>query len=487
MENTSVVRPFIPQATQELMASTDPISREREKAAQLIQKHVRGHLVRKSFLPSSLYERYRPLLMRLKETNFEGVDRASCGSTSVYFPREMPEVIFKASGEARAVTRWNQMERVRSILREQGSSHLVVPRANLCESFLIEERLPIAQSVFDSMECYLAQPRAFDLTVREATRLFSRVYLDDLLGGKSIGWNHLSRDQLSIRYDNFPLYLEAKGPVIEGKIGLIDLESIEDTEDPQEALCILARIFPLHIEMITEEARKLGMNFDESKLQEASEAGREYLENGFSGHKDLLERKGITFQNFDSPFQVSRERLPGIIEKVFAKLTQQCPLFGGMSWHQRSFWNLDFLDSQYNLKDEWPCVPSELPKDQFKAFLDQAIPMAIEHIGVIIRLAQNATKESPTFHGVHSFGDVLKFRSPKVSFKGLYAQSVYPVRLPENPVVSLIRSTLRMSDHEKAREFSKWIVCSIMDVLVEGGDIFLFDQDTGYDDCWVRY
>ena len=89
----------------------------------------------------------------------------------------MPEVVLKNSGRHIAVKRFHQMQKVRKILEAQGSTHLVIPKANLCQEFFVEQRLPINTDSLYNMGLYLAHSNFFDDAVREMTRLYSKVYI----------------------------------------------------------------------------------------------------------------------------------------------------------------------------------------------------------------------------------------------------------------------------------------------------------------------
>lgn len=152
------------------------------------------------------------------------IPQAQGGSTRVYLPKEMPEVVLKSSGRTEAIKRFHQMQEVRSILDSQNSSHLIIPKVNLCQEFLIEQRLPINADSYYNMGLYLSQPELFDEAVRELTRLFSRIYLSDLVNWQINPLRNIEGVEDFVRYDNLPMYVIEENGKKKGKIGLIDLE-----------------------------------------------------------------------------------------------------------------------------------------------------------------------------------------------------------------------------------------------------------------------
>ncbi|MBS0628460.1 MAG: hypothetical protein JSS09_09660, partial [Verrucomicrobia bacterium] len=162
---------------------------------------------------------YQKLLTKATHAD---MPKAWGGKTVVYLPKEASKIAIKLSGNEYANRRFQEMESTRAILKEQKSTHLVIPKAIICGNFLLEERLPILGETLHNMGIYIANPSLFDNAVREMVRLFSRVYLSDLISPQQHPMNKIVGD--SVRYDNLPLYIEEENGVKKGKIGLIDLE-----------------------------------------------------------------------------------------------------------------------------------------------------------------------------------------------------------------------------------------------------------------------
>lgn len=278
-------------------------------AATTIQKCFRGHLARKALLPAS-YKTYAAQCQ--KASTFS---RALGGNTPVYLPKEMPSVVLKRSGRRQAIGRFHQMQQVRSVLSKQNATHLKIPRANLCQNFLIEERLPIRASSIHNMGVYALQPELFDEAVREMTRFFSAMSLGDLIS-RDKGWfGDIEGVDDQVRYDNLPLYIVEKNGKKEGMLGLIDLEQSKSGPSPG-ALAELARIFPYHVDVIKDEAGRLNLPIDEKGIQAAANKGKKYLDVAFNKHHQWLKKKNVPTLKDAQAFSVSPQTMEKLIDRV---------------------------------------------------------------------------------------------------------------------------------------------------------------------------
>jgi hypothetical protein len=287
---------------------------EYNQAATTIQRNFRGFLARKSFLPNHLFPQIIKECKRASGPEVDSIPKATGGKTPVYLSLTMPEIVLKETGAAKGRARFHQMQWVKSILDIQKSSHLVVPKATLCKNFIVEERLPINPDAFHNMRLYSLFPEAFNEAVREITRLFSKANLPLLV---KVSSHPLAYKEREIRYDNIPFFIVEKDGRKQGKIGLIDLERIED-KPSSRGLIDLARIFPIHIEIIKKEAESLQMRvkigdgqtaFD--ALDEAANWGKRYLSKGFTKHFHWLQRNHL-LSTCNKSIEISLQ----IIEKV---------------------------------------------------------------------------------------------------------------------------------------------------------------------------
>jgi hypothetical protein len=302
---------------EETFQSYDENRKKTIKAVTAIQKYFRGWFGRKPYLYNGLYAEYHLQCQKTRGPESRRIPRAEWGKTKVYLPEEMPAVVLKNSGEKEAVRRFHQMTEVRAILNSQKSSHLIIPKANVCEDFLVEERLRINVDSYYNMEVYLSHSELFNEAVSELTRLFSKIYIGDLVSYQNHPLGHIEGVEDFVRYDNLPLYVVEEKGKKKGKIGLIDLEDVKN-EPNFKSVETLVRIFPLHLDVIKNEAIKFKIKFNQDLLLLSARKGKKYLQVGFADHLEWLKQKGVFGKNFRQPFEISSQRV-----KEVAALLQQ--------------------------------------------------------------------------------------------------------------------------------------------------------------------
>lgn len=185
--------------------------------------------------------------------------QANIGACTVHFPKGIPQVVLKyctetknSRGSLSAYGRLNKMDQGRSVLKEIGSKHLIIPLARIHKRELIEQRLPVDCGFWEQTTLYLNNPEKFTAAIQELTEFCRHAHIGDLINHNN-NTGFIQSSGPMIRYDNLPIYLE-NGV---GKIGLIDLEQLTLTKDlfaPE--IATLAQIFPLHIEEILKVAEK---------------------------------------------------------------------------------------------------------------------------------------------------------------------------------------------------------------------------------------
>jgi hypothetical protein len=433
-------------------------------AANALQKIWRGYTARRGYLSNPGYAIYQPQCKSVLEGT--EMPRASSGNTQVYFPPATPSIILKQSGKQEAIDRFSGMQRVLHILRSQGSSHLVIPRAALCGPFLVEDRLPISSDDYINMQRYIDNPRAFDEAVLEMTRLFSKVHLTDLVSRQIHPISNIVGN--TIRYDNLPLYIE-NGV---GKIGLIDLEHIVDTPSspgnrdfgfsvPSSPSEILARIFPYHVDIIVEESNKLKMACTESHVRRSAKQGYEFLQKGYIDHLNWLQQKKITTQNFNQFFEITPNRIEMIVENLTEKFLRRKNIIGIITKNLTEIF----------LRKNVPCLTQEL--------IDQSVRIIISDIETVLLDTESVTIPST----IDTDADLVFFRSPTFKRIKLYSNLMDHFEsldnwqnwknwraLYENVIRDLIESTCNE--------------------LVKGGEIFSYDpnyRSECHELCWIRY
>lgn len=291
-----------------------------DKAARIIQRNVRPFLRRQGVLSSAALPDYKPLC---DWDVLEEMPEADGGFTRVCLPVPYPEIVFKACHNSEF--RFTLTRIFRKELKEMGCSHLIVPRAIPVNSFLIEERLPITIDSLDNMRLYCSQPELFDEAVREMVKFSSKWDLtSDLLDIRNHPLSRNAEVEGFVRYDNLPLYKVSIDGVEQGRLGLIDLERISAAE-PGDSLTSLARLFPLHHDIIREEADGNGIPYDDEALSTAVADGKKYLAVGYADHDRWLQEKNVSNNVEDWKIELSQERmdqLKKIVEKELLSMNE---------------------------------------------------------------------------------------------------------------------------------------------------------------------
>lgn len=437
------------------------LNSENVKKVTDIQKYVRGFLVRKHLLSPDLYPEYRAHCEAAKDKKCS-MPKAKSGETPVYLPKEMPSVVLKKSGKQKAISRFHQMSEVRNILEAQGSTHLVIPKANLCKEFLVEERLPINIDSYHNMELYLSQPELFNEAVREMARLFSVCHLGDLVNKQVHPLSHIENIGDEVRYDNLPFYVVEENGKKEGKIGLIDLESFTKVPNPGD-FNVLARIFPLHLNLIKEEASKLGVKIDLKTFEASAEKGVKSLKVGFTDHLEWLKKKGF-IENYFQLFELSPERekeLAGLIQEELLKLNNET--------------NDLFRNKGLIGKLQKPLF-KENPEKMANELAPKIVPLIINNIKSQIQQSQEGMKVSKE---QMTEGELVSLRSPMIKRNNLH----------EGLDTFIIENTM-VEGFSGPKDTAEQLVFVVMQALAKGGEIFYYDPVYYAHPkslCWIRY
>lgn len=444
-----------------------PADSPEDKAAIIIQKYIRGYLARKPFLPRSLFPQYFAQCEKANGPESSSIPQALGGKTRVYLPKKMPEVVLKNSGQEDAIKRFHQMQEVRSILDSQNSTHLIIPKARLCGNFLVEQRLPIKVDSYHNMELYLSRPQIFDEAVREMTRLFSKVYLSDLVGYQIIPLGHIADVEDFVRYDNLPFFIvENEGKKL-GKIGLIDLEHIQNGPT-SESLEVLVRIFPYHLDIIKEEAEKLHMEIDNASLENAAKRGKKYLQAGFADHLKWLKQKDISTETPPQPFEVNKERitkLKVLVEEELLKLNR-----GENNHYKRIGYQFTPLKNFF----------IEDPKKAAKEHAECIVLKIIANIKSQIEKQQEEKNKKPI-----SESELVSFRSLIIKRLKLYEGVDKLIKISPNA-----QFNIDFWEICEAKNISEQLIYVVIQELVNGGELFFFDPayyTNAHCLCWLRY
>jgi len=460
------------EANQPKLIAVNPPDDAKNKVAPIIQKYIRGYLARKPYLPLHLYKHYKIECDRVYGSESQSIPKAKGGQTKVYLPIKMPQLVLKHSGQKNARSRFHQMQEVSSILKSQNSKCLIIPKANLCGDFLVEQRLPINVDSYHNMGLYLSDPSAFNDAVRELTRLFSRLYLSDLVSYQLMPLGHIHGVGDFVRYDNLPLYLVEEDGKKVGKIGLIDLEHIEKGPNPR-GLETLVRIFPLHLSIIKEEARLIEMTVNDDLLQPFAEMGKKYLQVGYTDFLTWLKETDKTDETFSKPsqhFEVGLERtkeLNILLKDELLKLNKGTnDFFKEMCYvgdPQKDFLVEDQEEIAMKLAEEI----TPLLLNAIKAALEEHEAIELSKLKVDeITESQFISLRSPMIKREKIYKKVIELllKSEKAKFKNALAYEV--------------------------SEIAEQLTYIIMTELAKSGEIFSFDPmyyAEAHKLCWIRY
>ena len=285
------------------------------QAANVLKRFVRKYVRRRGILSGAALVDYKLLCDR---DITKGMPEADGGKTNVYLPESYPEIVLKESGRYSRL-RFVQMYTITNILKEFECSHLIVPRALPVNGFLIEERLPITIDDFHNMGLYWLQPELFDEAVREMVKISTKWDLtSDILDLRRhpISKNAGIKDY--VRYDNLPLFKVSIDGVEQGRVGLIDLEHMKDPDD--NTLISLARIFPLHYDIIKDEADGCEMYYDDELLKTAADDGNKFLTSGFADHYQWLQEKNVLSSAKEWSIELSPQRMGEVNKAVVTEL-----------------------------------------------------------------------------------------------------------------------------------------------------------------------
>lgn len=407
-----------------------------------------GKQAQEDVLPTNLKPRkYRQEINKAGRRIFNTTKKAEGGKTTVYLPKDMPEVVLKKSGKDGAMMRLHNMQVTREVLKDLNCTHLVIPQVNVHKKYLVETRVPISARSLDNIKTYLENPEKFDDAVREITKMYSVMHLSRIVDPRHLAISSIVGD--SVRYDNLPLYIDTDG---KGKIGLIDLERIYS--EPGD-LGELVRIFPLHRDIIIDESNKLreqGSHFrsdSPSKYEEEFERGKKYLEEAYSKHLAWSKDKHITPKTATQPFSISPERKQEIAQVVESEI-------------------LKLNHRQYEVYER---RKKEVPLDVQKDFLNnpeeakQLAPAISEQILENVLHEIKSHLKEHTKKRIDSETKMLEVRAQVVETKNI----INNVSLPQEVALNLAAAVLQ--ELEKGGEIFSF-----------GGDFQTYSQQKGWDD-----
>ncbi len=264
-------------------------SRSISKSLIKIQKFLRRSLRRLQAKKRELLFEQARLLTRQPE-KLASLPRAQQDAAKrVYLPDELPLVLKYKHNDEISASIFKKMGQARKMVRKKGYRHLVIPRAQVYDSFIIEHRLPVRNHEHNEklqIDFYLDHQEQLTEAIKDFTSFLCQA------GGIVL---NLGRK----KYDHVAMYLE--GGV--GKIGLMNLthffpipEELQKTLSSLHNVCIDAiQLFPYHLETILAVAKSFNSDIERHALQELKETKEQVLEDlkQYLDYKDFLLQKNI--------------------------------------------------------------------------------------------------------------------------------------------------------------------------------------------------
>jgi hypothetical protein len=419
-------------------------------AATIIQSIWRGHLaktevgkVRRQVLSYAHLERAKPYI-DLPESLID-LPKASAGNTPVYLPMGLP-IVLKASGSPANQKRFEQMQQAREICEKNGFTSLVIPKARVYGTFIVESRLPISRhDTKEQIGLYVENRDLFTVAIKEFTGFLCRSTLRDLDG--SGPYVHLAEVASVGRYDNVPLYLEAG----QGKIGLIDLESFSpdlpgrDIPHVFYACASAACLFPYHFEEILSVAKKFDPKIEEylPRLAECRDGSLKLFKLAYEDHAAFIRKNRIGLED-----PLSFKKLDGGRIEDLKKVVE------------------DFLRKEHKSGVGFRGFLGEMPDETLASFNAKVFPLILDGLYTLI---QDLLK----FNLEHKIGEGGVSSYPKLlSLRTLYfgCDSKIPSKFEKLIAQSLDMLRFRYED-DCGWFVSYYLFDLIFTELVKGGEI----------------
>lgn len=298
----------VPQPKGKGKSASPPSDRspaQKNAAVVVFQKIFRGHQARKAlgksgFNSHALWQKVKYYIKN--EHLLAALPAANNGLTKVYFPKDLPSIVIKESYQ-KSAKRLEKIEQARKICGDSNYTHLKIPKARICQvpgkkDRLIEERLPIPPqfALGKQVGFYCENQKQMTKAIQEFTELCCKATYGDLIQKDK---KNDTKD--TPRYDNIPLFKDAKGKY---KIGLIDLEEFS-TKKPSnivDVMKLMVSLFPKHSDQIIEIGQKHSKDVAKklSEIEKARVSAEQLLKDVYEDHTVFLNKRGISINNPDS-------------------------------------------------------------------------------------------------------------------------------------------------------------------------------------------
>lgn len=450
-------------------------------AAVKIQSAFRGYLLRKSLFTTSEFPIFNELCEKLIAEP-DCMPEVKAGHSRVYLPENHQKIIIKKSADVSPDIRLRDMQKVRSELKKQKSTHLVIPKAMLCKGFLIEERMQINNCDYFNMGMYLDNLNAFDKVVVEMANLFSVIYLGDLVSLQVHPLGHLDNVMNKVRYDNLPFILKSNHENENvAFIALIDLEHMKSVEEMLEydSFCgrkpietytrvysDLIRIFPYHRKVIENEINRLNLPYNKEVFDKQEVIGKQFLKRRYSDHLDYLKEKNISFDLTTWKFTIDESMIIELIWILDNKLLN----LNNNIWDQTREFGFPIINLQGFLKGNENEV-----KTASVNLANILGPIIIKNI--VINLKSYIASMADQHTSDVSEAEMISLRSVSLNRESFFAGINEAIQES-----TLVKTRL-------SRQFIEQIVTVCFDHLVAKGVLHFYDPCyyNGFGDAWIRF
>lgn len=251
--------------------------------------------------------------------------KAPIATTPVYF---VAGLAIKATGSLKVQARFEKTEQVRLLCEKKGYHHLIVPMACIYRDWIIEKQLPIElhhggphSGTKRQMGLYVENRDRFTRAAQDFTALLCQVRIDDFIGHTFFDpWGKFSKS-LPAKFYNACLYLEGD----QGKVGLVDVEDLQEYANARMGCLDAIRFFPLHFEEILAVAKQFDPEIEmyREDLERERDETLKRVKIVYIDHANYLKAKNITLDNPLDLVAFSPERRAQIATTMTSLLPEQ--------------------------------------------------------------------------------------------------------------------------------------------------------------------
>lgn len=251
----------------------------------------------------------------IEKRAFNGIERTFKNGATVYTSKRCSGIEIREIGNKGPEILRNQ-EEIRKIITQQKLQHLTLPPLSIYKQFAIQE-VGGYHNGLDSLIFYQKNPQKFDGIIKDLLKLFSVGYIPKLFETpknllEDLCYNKLLLQKASLT-EKVHSY-KGRGTNETRCLAIGGLDSFVSRPLPDLVKKMVA-LFPLHKELIYQNAALLGFPFKES--EETPEALVEKMKHLFSQYKEAIEQEKPLLQKlFKNPWSLDEIAARG---KAFIK------------------------------------------------------------------------------------------------------------------------------------------------------------------------